>query len=831
VGEYVRIQGGRAFLDRLLAVIGVLAAFSLAQRAFPVLGGYASSTLSLILAALAIFSPGVAVALSGLPMIGWCASLNAGLGIVVALLYMGVLARGLKKWWVTAVIVAAVSLALGFSGMELVAVALMLTSAAFLSPVKGALHMLLYTLLVSIPASLSEKYGFANRGMIIVPSMGALTHSTSTDYWSLLSLDAVKDATHVLTLYGYALVEADMLLLLQIFSFVVAGYGASKLRESLRDRGYLCNILAGGLPALFISGVYAWSMGRAYGEVLPIDYYIPLAFMAPSFLAAASSLSRSLPKKTGVRVTRIDPLPSFKEVGGLYEIKRVLYETIILPLKNRALMEKYGVRLPRGILLYGPPGCGKTLLMKALAREAGIKFLYVKSSDILSKWYGESEKKLAELFSLARASAPSILFFDEIDSLARSRDSYSSDDVAPRLLSILLSEIDGLESSDGVIVVGSTNIPEVLDPALLRPGRFDQVIYVPPPDEEAREEIFRIHTRNVPLDYDVDFKTLARMTEGYSGADIEAICQEVARRVARRAISRRRGVRASMKDFLDALKTFRPSITPEMLERYEEFRRRFRRLGEGSLSSYQIVDIGEAKAAITTTFQLVLSSSSGLIQPLHGILIFGPQGCGKSSLVEETAKVLGLGIVSLDLRVAAGPEEIEEAFRRALKQAPSILLLEEITAKEWGISAALRAVYMARRSKRRILIASTSSRPGDIPQEAIIRGLFDRAIYVPPPDFEARRMAIEAEVGKYGVQIAFNLDDAAALTEGYSMRGVILVTRRAVATAMENGGVLTLDIYAQALKTLPPDLSPESFRNIEKFIEKYQGLIMGFKSI
>ncbi|RLI89961.1 MAG: hypothetical protein DRO65_03635 [Candidatus Altiarchaeales archaeon] len=241
--------------------------------------------------------------------------------------------------------------------------------------------------------------------------------------------------------------------------------------------------------------------------------------------------------------------------------------------------------------------------------------------------------------------------------------------------------------------------------------------------------------------------------------------------------------------------------------------------------------MGEAKAAITTTFQLVLSSSSGLIQPLHGILIFGPQGCGKSSLVEETAKVLGLGIVSLDLRVAAGPEEIEEAFRRALKQAPSILLLEEITAKEWGISAALRAVYMARRSKRRILIASTSSRPGDIPQEAIIRGLFDRAIYVPPPDFEARRMAIEAEVGKYGVQIAFNLDDAAALTEGYSMRGVILVTRRAVATAMENGGVLTLDIYAQALKTLPPDLSPESFRNIEKFIEKYQGLIMGFKSI
>lgn len=825
--------GKRGLLARLAPVLGSVIAYSLASRAFPVLRGDAEPTLGILVAIATLFSPGLGAALAGIPMIAWWLSLSPGLGLVGLLLYAGLIVRGGRNWWVPAAAIAAVSLALLIQGMELISVSLMLAAAALLSPVDAALHMLFYTMLMSIPLSLTGPPGTAvNRGMLIVPCQGVLSQVEPgpPDLYSLISSEALKNAVYLLTLYVESLLSDGMVLLLQVVAFCAAGYGASKIRENLGE-GRKSVILAGVLPALLLSGVYVWSMESVYGEILPPDYYLPLVIMAPSFIATASSLSRVSGQRGGIRVRRIGPLPSFKDVGGLHEIKRVLYETIILPLKNRSLMEKYGVRLPRGILLYGPPGCGKTLLMKALAREAGIKFLYVKSSDILSKWYGESERKLTELFRLARSQAPSILFFDEIDSLARSRESYSSDDVAPRLLSILLSEIDGLESSDGVIVVGSTNIPDVLDPALLRPGRFDHVIYVPPPDKEARKEIFAIHTRNIPLAEDVDLDLLASITEGYSGADIEAVCQEVARTVAKRAIARRGGVKATMKDFIEVIKRRRPSITPEMLERYEEFSRRFRSFGEPYKQEGWVIDIGEAKAALMSVIQLMLGSRDASSQPIHSVLIFGPPGCGKSSLVEEGALVAEVSVVALDIRRASGPRDVDDALLKAHKQSPSILLLEEITAKRWGVSAALAAVEAARRGRRRVLVVLTTSEPGKIPRDAILRGLFDRAIYVPPPDLEVRETVIRTELSKYPLQIGFDCSEAAKMTAGYSTRGVILVTRRAVALAMEEGlGTITLNHFAQALETLPPDLEPEHFKSIEKFIATYRGLILGFKS-
>ena len=201
------------------------------------------------------------------------------------------------------------------------------------------------------------------------------------------------------------------------------------------------------------------------------------------------------------------------------------------------MVSRYGLKPVSGILLFGPPGCGKTLFMRSIAEEVGAKFMHIKTSNLLSPWYGESERNVTKAFEEARKSAPCIIFFDEIEAIARSRDKVVSDDITPRIFSLMLAEMDGIDKKEGVIVVGATNVPHHLDKALLRPGRLDKLIYIPPPDKKARKEIFRIHSEKLPLAEDVDFERLAKMTDRYSGADIANICQEVARKAIREVIS------------------------------------------------------------------------------------------------------------------------------------------------------------------------------------------------------------------------------------------------------------------------------------------------------
>ena len=268
--------------------------------------------------------------------------------------------------------------------------------------------------------------------------------------------------------------------------------------------------------------------------------------------------------------------PTLNDVGDMEDIKEELYMSIILPLK-RDISRHYGIKPAKGILLFGPPGCGKTFIMKAIANTFKFKFYYLKLDEILSKWYGESERRIAQIFELARRNAPAIIFIDEIDSIAKRRDLYVSDDVAPRMLSIILSYLDGLNPLEGVIVVAATNRPDLLDPALLRPGRFDKLIYVPPPDEKARTEIFKVHLRGKPLAEDVDPQFLAAITEGYTAADIKELVDEVCRKVALEAY--RTGVKRkiTLNDFLEVLRVMKPSVTKEDIERYERFRKRFER--------------------------------------------------------------------------------------------------------------------------------------------------------------------------------------------------------------------------------------------------------------
>ncbi|NJE02602.1 CDC48 family AAA ATPase [Thermococcus sp. MV11] len=277
------------------------------------------------------------------------------------------------------------------------------------------------------------------------------------------------------------------------------------------------------------------------------------------------------------------PNVRWEDIGGLDEVKQELKEAVEWPLKYPKAFQRLGIEPPRGVLLYGPPGTGKTLLAKAVATESEANFIGIRGPEVLSKWVGESEKRIREIFRKARQAAPTVIFIDEIDAIAPARG-MEGDRVTDRLINQLLTEMDGIERNSGVVVIAATNRPDILDPALLRPGRFDRLILVPAPDEKARLEILRVHTRRVPLAKDVNLRELAKKTEGYSGADLEALVREAALLAMRRAIAELpeelveeeseeflEMLKVSRRDFEEALKKVRPSITPYMVEYYRSF--------------------------------------------------------------------------------------------------------------------------------------------------------------------------------------------------------------------------------------------------------------------
>jgi transitional endoplasmic reticulum ATPase len=264
------------------------------------------------------------------------------------------------------------------------------------------------------------------------------------------------------------------------------------------------------------------------------------------------------------------------DAGGLDDVKQHLKEAVEWPIKTPEIFTKLGIRPPKGILLYGPPGCGKTLLARAVATESEANFISIKGPEVFSKWVGESEKAIREVFRKARMAAPAVIFLDEIDSLTPRRGMGMSDSgVSERVISQLLTEMDGITSLQDIVVVAATNRPDMVDSAVLRPGRFDRLIYVPEPDEKSRLQILKIYTKGMPIASDVDLNQLTTATKYYSGADIESLCREAAMHALRRDVNSRE---VSMKDFLDALKEMGPSITPDMEKWYKSFMMQIRQV-------------------------------------------------------------------------------------------------------------------------------------------------------------------------------------------------------------------------------------------------------------
>jgi len=279
---------------------------------------------------------------------------------------------------------------------------------------------------------------------------------------------------------------------------------------------------------------------------------------------------------TAMREVYIEvPTTSWSEVGGLDETKELLKESVEWPIKNPELFTRMGITSPKGILIYGPPGCGKTLLARAVATESEANFISIKGPEVFSKWVGESEKAIREIFRKGRTAAPSVIFIDELDSIVPRRGiGYADSGVSERVISQLLTELDGLVSLQNVVVIGATNRPDIIDPALLRPGRFDRLIYVPAPDEKSRLEIFKIYTKNMPLADDVDVEELAKNAKGYSGADVESICREAAMNALRRNIEEEKVKR---EDFDKAIANSAASITPEMEKWYQNVAKQSKR--------------------------------------------------------------------------------------------------------------------------------------------------------------------------------------------------------------------------------------------------------------
>jgi transitional endoplasmic reticulum ATPase len=269
------------------------------------------------------------------------------------------------------------------------------------------------------------------------------------------------------------------------------------------------------------------------------------------------------------------PNVTWEDIGGLESVKSLLKEAVEWPLRYAESFRRIGVEAPKGVLLYGPPGTGKTLLAKAIANESEANFITVKGSDILSKWYGESEKHIAEVFKKARQVAPAIIFLDELDALAPVRGSTMGEPhVTERIVNQLLSELDGLEELRGVVVIGATNRPDIIDAALLRPGRFDEMILVPIPDEKTRLEVFKVHTRKMSLAGDVNLEELVKLTEDFTGADIAAVCKKAGRFAMREDINTRS---VGQKHFLAAIDDTGPSVTSDVMVYYEQIKSELRK--------------------------------------------------------------------------------------------------------------------------------------------------------------------------------------------------------------------------------------------------------------
>jgi len=501
---------------------------------------------------------------------------------------------------------------------------------------------------------------------------------------------------------------------------------------------------------------------------------------------------------------------SLSDVGGYEETKQEIIDTIVKPMKKKEYSTAYGLKPAKGILFFGPPGTGKTMMMRALAKELDIGFYYIKSSDLLSQWYGETEQRITKLFKTARDNAPCVLFFDEIDAIGKKRDRYSSDDVGPRILSTLLQEMDGFKSTKDVIIIGATNIPREIDPALMRPGRFDKILYMPLPDKHSREEIFEVHARKFPVADDVDFKKLAAKSERYSGADIANLCTEAARRAARLAEEVDRVVPVTMNDFLEVIDSMRPSTTLSQLEDYEEFRNDFERRStplkkekekpEDAVRWEDVVGLDDVREALLEALEIPLLHEELMkeykVKPIKGVLLFGPPGCGKTMIVKAASNELdatflylsGAGLMKTGFQNAVST--IKETFNRAREKAPAIIFIDEVESiaqsRDMAVSSVGEKVITQLLTEmdgvkglKNVMLIGATNKP-ELLDPALLRpGRFDKIMFIHPPLKGAREELFMKNLEGVPLSKKVDFGELAEETDGYTGADIASIAQEA----------------------------------------------------
>ncbi|NEX17079.1 MAG: AAA family ATPase [Halochromatium sp.] len=517
---------------------------------------------------------------------------------------------------------------------------------------------------------------------------------------------------------------------------------------------------------------------------------------------------------------------TYEDVGGLRSQVQRIREMIELPLRHPQVFERLGIDAPKGILLHGPPGCGKTLIARIIAQESHANFFSVSGPEIVHKFYGESEAHLRKIFEEAARKGPSIIFMDEIDAIAPRRDKVVGD-VEKRIVAQLLALMDGLTRRQNLIVIAATNLPNAIDPALRRPGRFDRELAIPIPDRIGRREILEIHSRGMPLNEDVALAQLAEITHGFVGADLEALCREAAMSTLRRLlpdigislaempIDRLAGVTVDMEDFVTALREVEPSAIRELFVEVPDVR--WDDVGGLDAIRQRLVEAVEWPLSYPQLFE-----QAG-VRPPKGLLLAGPPGVGKTMIAKAVANESGVNVIAvkgpelMSRYVGESEAGVRELFHKARQAAPCIIFLDEVDAVVPARGAGATDSHVAERvlsqflaeldgleELKGVFVLGATNR-ADLIDAAMLRpGRFDEVVEIPLPTELDRRAILGVHLrGKPGAE-AVDVEQLAISTDGASGAGLAAICNRAalraIRRAVAQGGGDPLAVAAVQLE-------------------------------
>ncbi len=588
----------------------------------------------------------------------------------------------------------------------------------------------------------------------------------------------------------------------------------------------------------------------SFGEFFDFDEMFSLGFSETKFTVVNTNPKgitkitdmtqvEVLPQAVEVKEEGKLPVITYEDIGGLREEVKKVREMIELPLRHPELFDRLGVESPKGILLFGPPGTGKTLLARVVANEAGVNFIALNGPEITSKWYGESEKKIRELFKNAEEGAPSIIFIDEIDAIAPKREEVTGE-VERRMVAQLLASMDGLKSRGQVIVIAASNRENAIDPAMRRPGRFDREIEIGVPDRQGRKEVLQIHTRNMPLDKNVSISKMADITHGFVGADLSALCKEAAMSALRRILPNIdlkekvidpkliETLVVNMDDFRNALRFVEPSAMREVLVEIPK------------ITWNDVGGLEDVKQNLREMVEWPLKHPEAFkrmgIKPPRGILLYGVPGNGKTLLAKAVANESEANFIAIkgpelfSKWVGESEKHIREMFKRARQVSPAIIFLDEIDAMapkrghvDSGTTDRVVTQLLSEMDGLEgvdgIVIIGATNRPDVIDTALLRHGRFDRHIYIPVPDIDSRKKIFKVHTKEMPLAKDVSLKKLIDKTEGYVGADIEGLCKEAAILALReniNAKEITAKHFDEALKIIKPSISKEDVDNFIK---------------